>query len=129
MRKVFLGLGLSAMSLLAACKTETPAPVQMNGSLDVMQRVTKAASQCWMKSQDPAFKAYRLDAELNSFSGQPRILLVRRGSTDIRPLLVVMAEGTPAKMQAFGPLMNESISTRITSDVKRWANGSMNCHA
>lgn len=76
---------------------------------------------------DAAFKAYRLAPELNSFSGRPRILLVPRNSPESRPMLVVQAEGNPAKLDAFGPVMNEAISSRIATDVKRWASGGKGC--
>lgn len=82
---------------------------------------------CWFKSGDPAFKAYRTAPELNSFSGRPRILLVPRNSPESRPMLVIQAEGNPAKLDAFGPAMNEAISGRIATDVKRWANGGKGC--
>ncbi|WP_407920777.1 hypothetical protein [Allorhizobium terrae] len=98
-----------------------------NSADDVIHRVMKGASSCWFKSNDPAFKSYKMDAELTSFSGQPRILLVRKGSSDIRPLLVVMASGNPAKLEAFGPMMSEPVSSRISTDVKRWSTGSTSC--
>ena len=63
-----------------------------------MERIALGANACWFKSGDPAFKAYSLAPELTSFSGRPRILLVRKGSADIRPLLVVQAEGKPARL-------------------------------
>ncbi|WP_234635549.1 hypothetical protein [Allorhizobium ampelinum] len=128
MRKPLIMIALTGLAMLGACKPTPPAAVKPQSALDVMERVMVSASSCWFKSGDPAFKSYRMDAELTSYSGQPRILLVRKGSGDIRPLLVVMAQGTPAKLQAFGPVMNEPLSGRISADVKRWANGSSACH-
>jgi len=95
--------------------------------LPTMERIALGANACWFKSGDPAFKAYRLAPELNSFSGRPRILLVPRNSPESRPMLVIQAEGNPAKLDAFGPVMNEAISGRIATDVKRWANGGKGC--
>ncbi|MBB4954150.1 lysylphosphatidylglycerol synthetase-like protein (DUF2156 family) [Agrobacterium vitis] len=127
MRKLLLLACLAGIATLASCASKPPAPPAGRSADEVIHRVMKGASSCWFKSEDPAFKSYRMDAELTSFSGQPRILLVRKGSSDIRPLLVVMAMGNPAKIQAFGPLMNESLSARISTDIKRWVNGSPAC--
>ncbi|MNL58941.1 hypothetical protein D3C87_1826250 [compost metagenome] len=96
-------------------------------ALDIMERVAVGANNCWIKSGDPAFKAYSMAPELNSFSGRPRILLVRRQSKDIRPLLVVQAQGKPAKLEAFGPMMGEPVNARISTDVIRWARGDKSC--
>jgi hypothetical protein len=120
---------LLAAAALAACQPK-PQPVSSSASraaLPTMERVALGANACWFKSGDPAFKAYRLAPELNSFSGRPRILLVPRNSPESRPMLVVQAEGNPAKLDAFGPVMNETLSGRIATDVKRWANGGKGC--
>lgn len=117
---------LVLVTALAGCQPE--APVKSGPSaLDLMERVAVGANNCWIKSGDPAFKAYTMAPELNSFSGRPRILLVRRQSKDIRPLLVVQAEGKPGKLDAFGPMMNEPIRSRIVSDVTRWSRGDKSC--
>jgi hypothetical protein len=71
-----------------------------------MERVAVAANNCWFKSGDATFAAYKLAPELNSFSGRPRILVVHKGSPESRPLLVVQAEGSPSKLDAFGPMMD-----------------------
>lgn len=115
--------------LLAGCGPKTPPPAIAPGraALPVMERVALGANACWFKSGDPAFKAYRLAPELNSFSGRPRILLVKAHSPESRPLLVVQAEGNPARIDAFGPLMSEGMSGRITTDVNRWARGGKGC--
>ncbi len=122
------GLGLVALSL-AACQSEkkTAVSATSQAALPVMERIALGANACWFKSGDPAFKAYRLAPELNSFSGRPRILVVPRNSPESRPLLVVHAEGNPAKLDAFGPMMNDSHAARIATDVKRWANGGKGC--
>jgi hypothetical protein len=92
-----------------------------------MERVAVGANSCWFKSGDAAFAAYKLAPELNSFSGRPRILVVHKGSPESRPLLVVQAEGNPSKLDAFGPMMDESVGPRIVKDVTRWASGGKNC--
>ena len=120
-------LPLVAAAALTACQTKTPPPKANGGALPTMERVALGANSCWFKSGDPAFKAYRLAPELNSFSGRPRILVVHRNSPESRPLLVVQAEGSPARLDAFGPLMNEPVGARITTDVNRWAAGGKGC--
>lgn len=128
MRRFAFFVILLAAAGLAACKPEAPRPPTGGQSaLDIMEKVAVGANRCWFKSGDPAFKAYSLAPELTSFSGRPRILLVRKGSADIRPLLVVQAEGRPARLDAFGPLMNETLAPRIQKDVVRWANGAKDC--
>ncbi len=92
-----------------------------------MERVALGANGCWFKAKDPAFADYRLAPELNSFSGRPRILIVPRHSPESRPLLVVQAEGQPAQLQAFGPLMSGPTSARISTDIRRWAAGGAGC--
>jgi hypothetical protein len=113
-------------ALLAACQSK-PVAQTSPSALDVMERVAVAANRCWFKSGDAAFKTYAFAPELTSFSDRPRILLTRKGSSDIRPLLVVQAEGKPARLSAFGPMMNEQIAGRVNADVKRWAAGNSNC--
>jgi hypothetical protein len=127
MRLSKLAPTLAAALLLAACQSSTPAPSPNSAALPTMERVALAANACWFKSGDPAFKAYRLAPELNSFSGRPRILVVHRHSPEARPLLVVQAEGSPARLDAFGPLMGEAAGARIAADVKRWAAGGKSC--
>jgi hypothetical protein len=129
MRRLTLSILLSAAALLSACKSDPPPAASLQGqsALDIMERVAVGANRCWFKSGDPAFRSYSLAPELTSFSGRPRILLVRKGSSDIRPLLVVQAEGRPAKLDAFGPMMNEALAPRIRKDVVRWANGAKDC--
>ena len=124
---VRLFLPLAAVTALSACQTQTPPPKASGGALPTMERVALGANGCWFKSGNPAFKAYRLAPELNSFSGRPRILVVHRNSPESRPLLVVQAEGSPARLDAFGPLMAEPVGARIATDVKRWASGGKGC--
>ncbi len=129
-RRRFIALGCAAASLLlvAGCQSNRPAsPAASSAALPTMERIALGANGCWFKSGDAAFKAYRLAPELNSFSGRPRILLVPRKSPEARPLAVIQAEGHPARLQAFGPLLSEPVGTRIASDVRRWAAGGQGC--
>ena len=114
-------------AMVAACQTPAPTTGPNRGALPTMERVALGANACWFKSGDPAFAAYKLAPELNSFSGRPRILLVHKGSPESRPLLVVQAEGSPSHVQAFGPMMSEPVAGRIAADVNRWSGGSKAC--
>ena len=119
---------LAALAAMVAACQSTPAPSGPNrAALPTMERVALAANACWFKSGDPAFAAYKLAPELNSFSGRPRILLVHKGSPESRPLLVVQTEGSPARLQAFGPVMSEPVAGRIAADVNRWSAGNKAC--
>lgn len=125
---VSVALCLTAAGLaLSACQSERPVSSPNRAALPTMERVALAANSCWFKSKDPAFAAYRLAPELNSFSGRPRILAVPRHSPESRPVLVVQAEGSPAKLDAFGPLMDGANGERIKRDVLRWAGGAGGC--
>lgn len=119
--------GVALIVVLAGCQSKPPAPTTNRTALATMERVAVAANTCWFKSGDPAFSAYRLAPELNSFSGRPRILAVPKASPESRPLLVVQAQGSPARLDAFGPLMDGAAGSRIRQDVIRWANGDKRC--
>ncbi|MBX5147312.1 hypothetical protein [Rhizobium lentis] len=112
---------------VAACQSAAPAAGPNRAALPTMERVALGANACWFKSGDPAFAAYKLAPELNSFTGRPRILLVHKSSPESRPLLVVQAEGSPARLQAFGPMMQEPVAGRIAGDVNRWSAGNKAC--
>ena len=114
-------------AMVAACQTSAPTTGPNRAALPTMERVALGANACWFKSGDPAFAAYKLAPELNSFPGRPRILLVHKGSPESRPLLVVQAEGSPSRLQAFGPMMQEPVAGRITTDVNRWSAGNKAC--
>ena len=120
---------IPAAALLAACSPKEKPTVALEiGALPVMERVALGANRCWFKSKDPAFTAYRLAPELKSFTGTPRILVVKRNAPESLPLLVVQAQGQPAKLAAFGPLMqNATVSARVTKDVNHWARGGKDC--
>ncbi|MGV8936801.1 MAG: hypothetical protein ACOH2J_06730 [Allorhizobium sp.] len=119
---------LAGAIVLPSCQSPAAPPKPRGQSaLDVMERVAVGANTCWIKSGDAPFKPYSMAPELDSYSGKPRFLLVRRNSHDIRPLLVVQAEGNPARLDVFGPMMNEPVNARISSDVRRWSNGDKRC--
>ena len=94
-----------------------------------MEQVAIAAHKCWFASKDPAFRAYRFANELNSMSGQPRFLLVPARNYGGLPALVVQARGPAGKLEAFGPLMQDELGSRIEGDLRRWSTGSSSCSA
>ncbi|MVA97798.1 hypothetical protein GN330_11135 [Nitratireductor sp. CAU 1489] len=128
-----LGLSVLGLSLLAAgCQAGPSGPGSMSApgksaALKTMEHIALAVQSCWFASRDPAFKPYRMADELNSFSGRPRILLVPARNPEARPLLVVQAEGDPAKVDAFGPLMGDKLGNRAAADLRRWTAGSKAC--
>lgn len=127
--------GLAAagfVAALAACQSAAPGPGPLelaaeDAALPAMERIALAANRCWFKSGDRAFAAYRLAPELDSFSGRPRILLVARDRPEERPLGVISAEGDPARVEAFGPIMDRPVGIRVAADVRRWAAGDDGC--
>jgi hypothetical protein len=131
MRPRFAALHIIAIAtttaLVASCQSKPVVRSPDRSALSTMERVAVAANSCWFKSGDAAFAAYKLAPELNSFSGRPRILVVHEGNPESRPLLVVQAEGNPSKLDAFGPMMQSPLGTRIAHDVTRWASGSKSC--
>ncbi len=129
--KTIAVFALPLLALVASCTPKTtPAPSLSDPSkraLPTMERIALAANRCWFKSKDKDFKGYSLAPELNSYSGRPRILVVPARNPGSRPLLVVQAEGNPARVETFGPMMQQSHGSRIMSDVNRWASGQNDC--
>lgn len=126
--KLSVAVLLSAVAL-SSCQSQksAQAPAVRSAALPVMERITTGANACWFRTKDPDFAAYRMAPELNSFSGKPRLLLVAKHSPESRPLLVIVAEGDPARLQAFGPIMQGALHTKITAGVNHWARGNTGC--
>lgn len=123
------GLAL-APAMLAACQSAPSAPAGgKSAALRAMEVVATAAHRCWIASGDAAFRDTGFANELNSFSGQPRFLLVPKGNFGGRPLLVVQARGPAGKVEAFGPMMEGPHGARIGADIARWAAGAPGCAA
>lgn len=121
------------VALLAACQSKGPEVVLSqpgkSAALRKMEKVALAAHTCWFASKDPAFRAYRMSNELGSFSGRPRFLVVPARNMEQRPVLVVQSEGTAARVETFGPLLDGPLGSRISADVNRWAAGDPSCAA
>jgi hypothetical protein len=134
MRKSVSGAALAAVVLLAACQSQPKADTSgassgKSAALRTMEQVSIAAYKCWFSSKDPAFRPYRFANELNSLSGQPRFLLVPAKNYGGLPALVVQARGNSSQVEIFGPLLSESLGSRIGSDVNRWRSGDQSCGA
>lgn len=123
---------LSALLLLGACQSsrQPGGSISLSSSqaaLPTMEMLSQAATSCWFKSKDANFRNYKMAAELNSFSGRPRFLLVPVKQPTARPLLVVQAEGNPAKIDVFGPMMGQAVGSKIAHDIRLWAQGQKQC--
>ncbi|MDG4894786.1 hypothetical protein P9272_14530 [Mesorhizobium sp. WSM4976] len=134
MRLTIARLALLAVSglALASCQSSpktTPVASGKSASLLAMEQVAISAHKCWIASKDPAFKAFQMANELNSYSGTPRFLLVPAKHYGGKPLLVVQAQGNSSRVDVFGPLMNEPLGARISADIARWQAGNPSCAA
>jgi len=129
-----LVLVIAPFMTFAACQSGRSGPgafelAASDSATQSMERVFAAASTCWFKSNDRSFSAYRLAPEHNSFSGRPRILIVSRRAPETRPLAVIQAEGNPARVEIFGPLLDQPVGNRISRDITRWVASGTSCSA
>jgi hypothetical protein len=125
-------LPLLALPILAACQSGTAAGDAIsvpgdNSALSTMERIAVAAQKCWFGPQAAGFEGLAMSPELTSFSGKPRILAVPRGNVGGLPKLVVEATGKPARIAAYGPLMDGPQGMEIAADTQRWAGGETSC--
>ena len=120
-------------ALLTACNTasEPSAPVvaapKVERPVDLMARVAKRAQACWYARKDRRLAGTRLAAELDSYSGKPRILIVPRNAPQGLPKLVAEAQrvGGRNRFQRYGPLLD----AKLAADLDRWAAGNPSCTA
>lgn len=92
--------------------------------------IAKNAQTCWFKQSPNRLKNYRLAPEINSFSGQPRILLVHKKQPTGLPVLVVSAKvitGGQTHVTIFGPLLNSHLGSALEEDIARWSKGHAHC--
>jgi len=125
------GLGMAGL-LAAGCQSSSVPADNIsrpgdNSALSTMERVAVAAQKCWFSGRDPAFAGLAMSPELTSFSGRPRILAVPRGNVGGLPKLVVEAAGKPARLNAFGPIVDGPHASRIAQDIRRWSAGNPAC--
>jgi hypothetical protein len=109
----------AALLLLAGCQTAKPPPPagrpDNRAAVRLLQAINDEARRCWRG--DRAFQAHRITPELDTHYGKPRILLV------------IEAEGTPARLNTYGPLAGGELADRIGADLARWSRGGTGCGA
>ena len=127
-------LALAGLALLAAgCQGERPGGAMQievaAAPVSVLQTVNERAHACWIRSGDRDFRGLAVIPELDTRTGNPRILIVERAKAQGLPRYVIEASGTPARIVTYGPLAGQSLSSRINTDVTRWATGGTGCKA
>lgn len=121
-------LPLGAIMLASGCGSVGDKNIPARGAaLPVMENIALNARNCWFKSGDKNFSAYRLAPELTSYSDKPRILLVPYAAPAERPLLVIEASGNPARISAYGPLMQTPLGRKIDKNLRNWAQAGKKC--
>ena len=131
--------GVSALIIMAAvmiagCRDEQSngamsLPVGQTAAVATLQHVNSNAATCWMRSNDAAFKDLRLIPELDTQTGRPRLLLLKKQSQQGLPVMVVEAHGSPVTIETYGPLAQTALGSRINNDIRRWSAGSKACTA
>lgn len=125
---------LSAVLLaLSACQTPDPGITSFSAQSDekigrLMPRLVALASKCLAGTGKP-FPQYRVSSELNSLSGQPRILLVRRDDTQGLPGLVILGQvqDNGTALSVFGRLLSADGDRSVVRNVRSWADGGTDC--
>ncbi|EFL90147.1 hypothetical protein [Ahrensia sp. R2A130] len=94
-----------------------------------MLNVAKQMQACWFKPKLAQFQPYKLAAELDSYSGKPRVLIVPRNKPAGLPKLVAQAErqGGSTQFTSFGPLLQTSNGPALRASMAAWASGSKTC--
>ena len=124
---------LAVTVALAGCQTFEPPGGPLRAQTDApdavvaLQRVNERALACWIRSGDRAFRALAVVPELDTRTGDPRILIVDRDGGETRPKLVITASGDPVEIETFGPLTEQRLSGRINQDVLAWSAGRTAC--
>ncbi|MBI0162649.1 hypothetical protein H3V17_03175 [Bartonella sp. M0283] len=121
----------SVMLALVACTEKVgPGNIELASgepALKTMERVALTANRCWFKSNKSEFRRYGFEPELQSYSGRPRMLIVPKSTPGGKPILVVEAEGNPARVSVYGPLMATTHGNAIGEDIDRWVKGDNQC--
>ena len=129
MRFQFVGAGL-AMAL-AGCATTTDYLEFRDADRPqvVAARLLTAVDKCWFGERKDAFSAYRREAELQSHSNKPRILLVKADEPGGLPQLIIEAsrERRRTSVKLFGPLLTTPLAPEIRADIDRWTGGNTDC--
>ena len=126
-------LAFAGLALLAsACQGERPGGAMQievaAAPVSVLQTVNERAHACWIRSGDRDFRGLAVIPELDTRTGNPRILIVERAKAQGLPRFVIEASGSsPTRVVTYGPLAGQSLSSRINTDVTRWAAGDSSC--
>jgi hypothetical protein len=121
---------MCTLMLLAGCQTESVAPLAKRdntAAISALQTINTNAQKCWNKSKD--FRNYRIIPELDTRVGKPRILVVSAKAAQGLPQYVIEADGTPARLSAYGPLGSEPLGERMNNDIERWETGDKSCES
>lgn len=122
---------LAFCAALAGCQNRpadpVPAEPDNRAAVRLLQVINDEAQRCWRGDRD--FRPYKVMPELDTRYGKPRILLVPAEAPQGLPQLVIEAQGTPARLESYGPLAGEAISGRIRADLARWQAGGKGCSA
>ena len=126
--------GAAALAaFLGACQTEAPKSYLEYSSpqdpVSVSSRISANVGACWFAGKRPEFASFSYAPELISYSGRPRVLIVRKADPTGLPTLVIEASkgqhGTSVKL--FGPLLATAEAPVIRTDVQRWVAGGTGC--
>lgn len=117
---------------LAACQSEPvggPLSIEVAAAspTSILQVVNEAGQRCWIRSNERAFRKYRLIPELDTIAGTPRILLVEKSDVTGRPKLVIESAGSPITVSTYGPAVRTRLGTRVNADIIRWSTGDTRC--
>ena len=123
--------GVTTVALVAGCATTTDYLEYRHADRPqiVAARLLSAIEACWFSGDDAGFSTYRREAELQSHSNKPRILLVKVGEPGGLPQLIVEASrsGRRTSVKLFGPLLATPLGPKIRSDIGRWTKGNTAC--
>jgi len=125
-----LAAALGAATALSGCNSTAVGDKSLTArqaALPAMENIALNARSCWFRSGDADFRPYRLAPELTSYSSRPRILVVPHNAPNERPLLVIEATGNPARISAYGPLMQTPLSHKIDKHLQDWSAGGSKC--
>lgn len=129
MRRAFAATGFAAIVSGCATTTDYLEYRQTDRPQIVAARLLSAISSCWFADDNPDFADYRREAELQSHSNKPRILLVKADEPGGLPQLIIEAskQRRRTSVKLFGPLLTTTLGPKIRSDVERWTAGGTNC--
>lgn len=116
---------------LAGCQSTGGGPMltQTSASTPVaaLTAVNENAQACWFRKGKAPFDDLAMVPELDTMTGNPRLLVVGRGHAGSLPKLVIEASGNPVRIRTYGPLTSHSGSGWMNEDIVGWANSRKGC--